>query len=112
MSWIRNTDVHMGEPACSDWDGLEWSCWLLVDLSTLALLAGAGHSCHVFAHALPDKMGSHHMLGGTYARVGHAGDGVEKCRSVRGGTRGLVMAHATSHSSLASSTWIVLTVRE
>ncbi len=36
------------------------------------------HSCHVFAHTLTDKMSSHHMLGGTYARVGHAEDGVEK----------------------------------
>ncbi len=71
--------VHMGEPACRDWDGVEWSCWLLVDLSTLALLAVAAHSCHVFAHALPDKIGSHYMLGGTHARVG------------------IVMVHAMSH---------------
>ncbi len=52
-----------GEPACRDWDGVEWSCWLLVDHSTLALLALTAHGCHVFSHALPDKMGSHHMLG-------------------------------------------------
>jgi hypothetical protein len=104
--------VHMGEPACRDWYGVEWSCWLLEDLSTLVLPAGAAHSCHVFVDALPDKMGSHHMLGGKYARVGHTGEAWKNCRSVRGGTRGLVMAHPTSHSRVAPSTWTVLTVLE
>ncbi len=88
--------------------GMAWSgaaAWLLVDLSTLALLAVAAHSCHVFA--LPDKMGSHHMLGGMYARVGHAGNSVEYCSSVQVSTRGLMMAHPTSHSRLGT----VLTVR-
>ncbi len=69
-------DVHMGESACRYRNGMEWSCWLLVDLSPLALLAVSALGCHVFAHTLPDKTCRHHTFGGTYARVGHAVDGV------------------------------------
>jgi len=47
--------VHVGESACRYRNGMEWSCWLLVDLSTLALLAVSALGCHVFAHTLPDK---------------------------------------------------------
>ncbi len=88
-----------------DCDGVELSCWLLVDLSILALLAVAAHSCHVFAHSLLDKMGRHHMLGGMYARVGHAGDGMEKLQICP-----VVAPEALCR--LAPSTLTVLTVRE
>ncbi len=81
---------------------MDWSFRLLVDLSTLALLAFAAHSCHTFAHTLPDK------LAVTIPLVVHM---VSPAMSASG-TRVLVMPHAMSHSRLSPSTWTVLTVRE
>jgi hypothetical protein len=62
--------------------GLEWSCRLLVDLPTLVLLAVSAHGCHVLAHTFPHKTCSHHVFGGTYARVSHVVHGVEDSSSV------------------------------
>ncbi len=47
--------VHVGEPECRDGDGVEGSCWLLVNLSILALLAVSAHGCHIFANTLLNK---------------------------------------------------------
>jgi hypothetical protein len=37
-------------------NGLHRSCWLLVNLAPLALLARPAHGCYVLAHTLPHKM--------------------------------------------------------
>jgi hypothetical protein len=85
---------ELGAPVCCDsgWDAkcatqlaIKASVHVLASM-LLALLAVEAHRCCVFAYALPDKMCSHHILGGTYA------------------------ASAESHSRLAPSTWTVLNV--
>jgi hypothetical protein len=74
---VENPPGACGESACPHRDAVEWSCWLLVDLSQLALIADLAHGYHVFAHTLPEKVSRYHLFGSLYARVGHTVDSVE-----------------------------------
>jgi hypothetical protein len=58
-------------------NGLHRSCWLLVNLAPLTLLARPVHGCHILAHALPHKMCRQHTLCSTYAWMCYVVDGVE-----------------------------------
>jgi hypothetical protein len=111
--WQRTHQVylHLVEHACRDGDGVVWICSLLVVLSTLALLAVAAHSSHLFAHTLPEKTCSHQTLGATFARVSPTMMWMV-WKTAALSARGLVMLHATSYSRLTPSTWTVLTVGE
>ncbi len=70
------------ENLCAGWNGMEWSCWLLVDLSPLALLAVSAHGYQIFANTLWDKMCLYHTFGGLNAGVGNTVDCVENCRPI------------------------------
>jgi hypothetical protein len=78
----HNVNVQMRKSEIWNWDGVEGSCRLFVDLATLALLAISAHCCNISAHALPHETCRDHSLGGTFTRVGHAVDGLEYCRPV------------------------------
>ncbi len=71
-----------GELVCGQRDGVERSCRLLVELSTLSLLTVSAHGCQDLVHPLSHEMCSYYAVGGTYARVGHTVNGVENGRSV------------------------------
>ncbi len=83
-SWQRphQIHVHVRELACRHGNGLHGSCWLLVNLAPLTLLARAAHGCHVFAHAFPYKTCRQHPFCSTYAWMCHVMDSVEYGRSV------------------------------
>ncbi len=67
---------------CRHGNGLHRSCWLLVNLAPLTLLALPAHGCHVFAHAFPNKTCRQHPSCSTYAWMCHVMDGVEDGRPV------------------------------
>jgi hypothetical protein len=94
------------------WSGLEWSCWLLVDISHLAVLGVAAHGCQFLSTPFQKKYSDTihlvaYMPG--WVRLWMAWKAAALSAT---GTSSLVMAYATSQSRLASSTGTVLTVRE
>jgi hypothetical protein len=63
-------------------NGLQGSCWLLVNLSPLTLLTIPAHGCHISVHALPHETCRYHPLGNKYARVHHVVVGLENGRPI------------------------------
>jgi hypothetical protein len=89
-----------------------WTCRLLEYLPPLALLAVPALGCHILANTLPHNMCSHQAIGGTYARVGHAVNGVEN-GTVREWHQwpGDAMCHIAQQVCPSPPLQLVLTVR-
>jgi hypothetical protein len=104
--------VHLGESVCCDQDGVDWSCLLLVVLSTLALLAVTAHGCHIFPTFIQMKRAdTMHLMPGIpgWAMLWIVGKTAVLSAT---GMSGLVMPRATSQSWPALFTRTVLTVSE